>query len=154
MTLTITTSPPLIRVTDADGHVNLDTGKSLFHVTNTLSGTLTLPEKSPPLDSAVEYTLGSCHSDSTFVRGVMKAVYSSTIFAMFPSEAYFNAGASYVQVAYAGCIRFWTVTAAGGVVKLRDECYMHEIKNEVGQQLASLLPVPLTYYLYVGRFSP
>ena len=154
MTLTITASPPAIRVTDVDDHMILDTSKSLFHTTDVITGTVSLAGWTPPSNGARTHYLGSCHPDSTFVRAAMRGTWSGTPYATFPNSGWFNVGASFVHVAYNMGIRFWTIEASGGSVVLTDRCYLHEIKNEVGQVLSELVALDLNYILYVGRFAP
>ena len=155
MSLLIQASPPKIEVTDSDGHPIVDTAKSLFHVTDVLTGTLSLNAwSSPPHNGGADHTLGSCDTNSTFVRAFMRASYTGNPLAIFPQSVWIAAGGSFVQMAFTKGIRFWSFTASGGSVKCLDRIYMHEITNEFGQTLSELGAVTIEYYLLVGRFSP
>ncbi len=152
MTLRVTASPPEIEVTDEDGHKVLDTDASLFHVTDILQGSQALGQRNAPVNSDAVHTLGSCHADSTFVRGAMR-INSSTVF-MPTAGLWFNVGGSFVQLCTGDALRFLTIIASGGVVQLHDTAYIHVIKNGVGQVLSDLPAMTVDYFLYVGRFSP
>lgn len=155
MSLLIQASPPKIEVTDSDGHLIVDTSKSLFHVTDVLSGTLALSSwNSPPHNGGQDHTLGSCDSNSTFVRAFVRASYTGNPLAMFPQSVWIASGGSFVQMAMIPGIRFWSFVASAGSVKCIDRVYIHNITNDVGQTLSGLGSVTLEYYLLVGRFSP
>jgi hypothetical protein len=155
LSLLIQASPPKIEVTDTSGHLVLDTSKSLFHVTDTLSGSVALSAWSnPPHNGGTDITIGSCHVGSTFVRGAVRATYTGTAIGMFPTSGWFVLGSTFVQIQNLQGTRFYSFVAAAGTVKLLDRVYIHSITNEFGQVLSGLGSVTLQYYLLVGRFSP
>lgn len=155
MSLLIQASPPKIEVTDSDGHLIVDTSKSLFHVTDVLTGSVALSAwTNPPHNGGADHSIGSCHSGSTFVRGAVRATYTGTAIGMFPTSGWFVLGSTFVQIACANALRFYSFVASGGNVTLLDRVYIHSITNEFGQVLSSLGSVTLQYHLLVGRFSP
>lgn len=163
----IVASANRIRVTGADGSVRFDTAEGLFHVTDTLSGTLNIAWPSVvPQDTAftrVEtYGLGSCHSSATHVFGAFSTQGDS----VSPDGTWYPIGGTYVHrisgyksptldrravlhwVAYS-----WRVS--GGQLWLDEDVHFESYVSETGQStLAGGMAVfNIVYRAKVGLFT-
>lgn len=148
-------SPPKIEITDVNGHLIMNTNTSLFHATDYLSGAITLNAwGSPPHNGGADYTIGTCHVDSNFLRASVKITYSGTNLWMFPQSGRFQLSSTFTHIATTQAVRFFSFVIENGVVKLKDRIYSQSVVNEFGQQLGGLPSMGVYFDMYIGRFSP
>ena len=108
-------------ITDNTGATKLDTSGSLFHVTDTVSGSIVMPQvlSDPNAKKTIvqSFTLGSCLAAATHIIGSFKVtgggsgnvVLASTGEIGMPSNGWFCAGGTYVHL-----VSPYTTTGGGG----------------------------------------
>jgi hypothetical protein len=155
MTLLITASPPLIEITDADGHVVLNLTEQLFSETDYITGSLTTPTRDTGTDIVVDYSIGSCHAAATFVRGAMRITsFGSTGlgFSTPPTAKWFNVSGTWVYAQHVSLISQFTFKVASGVVTLREASRSKLQQNAAGQTY-QIAGITIDYKLIVGYFG-
>lgn len=154
MTLEITASPPLIRVTDTDGHEVLNTSEKLFYGSDRITGTKSFATRNTPLNQVNTFTVGSCHASSTFVRGAMRVtgyVGGGGAWGQ-PVDRWFSVGGSYVHGCTAAYVHTLHFTASGGVVSLVESVYSAAIYLSTGQGPLPVYGFDVEFDLIVGGF--
>jgi hypothetical protein len=102
LALTLDISAGRIRLSDTTGHAVLDTDERLFHQTDYLAGSITIPARSSGVGSNVDVSrvmaLGGCSADATHVIGAFQVVFPGTSNPSgVPGFGWFNVGGSYLH---------------------------------------------------------
>lgn len=155
MTLSIT--PGSIVVTDTDGHVVLNTTEKLFYVTDPLIvATVSFPNRSLASDTSVvtNYTLGSCTSSSTIVRGAAAVTSSGSVGGgSAPVNTWINLSGTYVHSYTANVYQAYTVISSGGTVYVQEEIYAGAASLFPGGQYLDIVGPVMQFRILVGQFT-
>lgn len=154
MTLTITASPPLIKVTDVDGHEVLNTSEKLFYGSDRITGTRSFATRNPPLNQVNTFSVGLCHPSSTFVRGAMQVTGYLAGDAAWgqPTNRWISVGGSYVHACTAAYVHTLHFTASGGTVYLVESLYASAVFLATGQGPLPIYGFDIEFDLIVGGF--
>jgi len=157
MSLDITVSPPLIRVTDTDGHVVLNTSEKMFYArpVDYVTGTLTTQVRNTGTNITVVHTLGSAHPSAAFVRGAMRVTtYGSTgiNYEGVPVGRWINVSGTYVAAYTGRVMQLFTFRNNGGTVEMVEQLASAQETNAVGQ-IFQIGGITIDYRLICGQFT-
>lgn len=181
--MTITLASNRLRVTDGAGKERFDSNDDMFHVLDTLNGSRAIPQyvatrtesssQNPQYQNYIEtnvYTLGSCDSLCTMVRGAMKITFTSGAGSYgLPGFGWFAVGGTYTHVMQAslhssrdGRIQLmplrqaalYTFSTSGGVVRLTEQLHITTGGGPSnGSATLIVKPFTITYKLKLGLFT-
>lgn len=153
MSLLVQANPPVIRVTDTDGHVVMDSADKLFYASDRLQGIYTVPAILTPFNRQIIQQIGVCHPSSTFVRGVMRITGTAGINVIggAPVTGWFNVGGTYVHTQSSSMCQTLSIIASGGVVSIYDYAHAELLQNSSGQTY-SAMGFTVQYDLFIGGF--
>jgi hypothetical protein len=152
----VVSSPiPAIQITDVGGHVVFNTSDRLVAVTNTYTGTVTIPDRSLPANVDTDHTIGTPAAGSALVRGAFKLTgyNSGTGLGGIPVEQWYTVGGSYIRAQSPEIVAVYSFIVEGGVLLLRERLAAKLVILPSGQQINTYRGFTLSYYLIVGRFT-
>lgn len=157
MSLEITVSPPLIRVTDTDGHVVFNTTEKLFYAraADVVTATITTAVHNTGTAITDDHYLGSVDASATFVRGKMKVTgYASTTLQDQgpPINRSYNVSGTYVHLYTMQFMHTFTPFVSGGAVYCREKLVSKLVQNQFGQTFQTG-GVTIQFNLICGQFS-
>lgn len=167
MSLTITTSPPSIVVTDTDNSVILNTSEKLFYARQadyiTGSVTVGVDANGVNLNTGASagnfqktHTLGIADPYATFVRGAMKVTQYSTIGQTFqgvPTGIWINVSGTYVAAYSLQIMHMLTFVNNAGSVQLLEQLVSGQQTAFVGGQTLQIASAIIEYRLLCGQFT-
>ena len=157
MSLEITVSPPLIQVTDTDGHVVLNTSEKLFYAraADIVSASISTAVYNTGTSVTVDHVLGSVHPSATFVRGSMLvSSYSNTVLQEqgVPLNRAFNVSGTYVHAYTMQIMHTFTPFVSSGTVYCREKLVSKLVQNQYGQTFQTG-GMTITFNLICGQFT-
>lgn len=152
----VVSSPtPAIIVTDVGGHEVFNTSDRLFAVTNSYTGTVTIPDRSLPANVDVDYSIGTPAAGSTLVRGAFKLTgyNSGTGLGGVPVEQWYTVGGSYIRAQSPEIVAVYSFIVESGTLLLRERLAAKLVILPTGQQINTYRGFTMSYYLHAGRFT-
>lgn len=162
--MTATITPDRITVTNAEDDLVFDTDDQLFHVTDFIEGTISIPEKDQSTLQTSETVLDSCHEDATVAVGVANIEFTDGSFdAGIPGYGWFNVSGTYIHWidGYAGVnfnvhsnpvrVHALTFFCEGGDLKLREQIQMYNVS--ISGTDFTLKEFDLHYRIWCGLFD-
>ena len=152
----VVSSPvPAVQVTDVGGHVVFNTADRLFAVTNSYTGTVTIPDRSLPANVDVDYSIGTPAAGSNLLRGAFKVTGYNTGTGLggIPVEQWYTIGGSYIRAQSPEIVAVYSFLVEGGTLRLRERLAAKLVILPTGQQINTYGGFSMTYYVLAGRFT-